>query len=394
MSRPLRVLALHADLHSRQYEASEVWQYVTSLARVPASSLRVAATDGHHVYRIAVDGEDAAAVDPVALRAVLRQRVDVLLVFGSLPLRHLLVAAHARLRGARVVFAPLALLTSDFSRSSWYQGRGRLFRRAKPAVVRMLGLVWRALSSAIVCASWEEVRQSRFPPSNAVLLPWPLPDTPLARAAASEDAVRDPSGPVALICRLDAWRKGFDRVLSWLESHDRDLPRPALLLLAPRTDVVGPIGGDVDATTAGRLRALESRGLIEWDDTSTGTQLIARLRRCRGVLLLSRWEGQPRALREALLLGQPVLTNLSSNLAEVLDVLQAGVIVDGDDAAEVQQGFEALAGIQPDPAAVRQLFDRGRIARFLVRVLHETATGRHRGIDSYYARLARGELTG
>lgn len=389
MTAPLRVLAVHGALHTRLYECSEVWQYLTAMVAHPRSgALQVSATDGETVYRVVVRDGRGEAEDSVPLPVALQAGVDVVCVFGALPWTHLLVALRARRRGARVVFVPLALLTRDFGRGSWYLGRGRIFRRAKPVLVRLLALLWGLVSSRVVCASMEEVRQSRFPRRKTVLLPWPHPDTPLGQAARSSTLAPEPEGPVALVTRVDPWRKGFDRVLAWLEGHGDDLPRPALLLLAPRSDAVGPIADRPDTEVVRRLDALEDLGLLEWDATTMGTDLIARLADCRGVLLLSRWDGQPRALREALLLGLPVLTNRSSHLTEVLDLLGAGVVVDGDDPVAVHRGFQALKGIAPDPGTARMLFDDERIATFLIDLLERTVSGAPPAASSYYAAMA------
>jgi len=279
------------------------------------------------------------------------------------------------------VLVPFVLLTRDFAQNSWYLGRGGLFRRVKPLLVRALGLVWGRVATTICCASSEEVRQSRVPPHKVVLLPWPYPDTPLARAAGEGAIERNPDGPVALLSRLDPWRKGFDRVAAWLERHADDLPRPAVLLLAPRDDS--------DSVLVRRFAELTEAGLVEWDTTSQGAALTERLQQCRGVLLLSRWEGQPRALREALLLGLPVLTTPSSHLTEVFASIGGGMDVDGDNPDDVQRGFLALQGLPASAERARDTFGNRRVGEFLIDVLRGAADGRpdRDPTGDYYAAL-------
>jgi glycosyltransferase involved in cell wall biosynthesis len=380
VSRPLRVLVVHSDLHSRLFECSEVWQYLRALAATTDNGqVAVSATDCRRVYDVTFDTPIGGLVAGTGMLRGLRRPVDVGVVFGPLPWYHLLVALALRLRGVPVVFAPLALLTRDFAQGSWYLGRGRLFRQAKPWLVRALGRLWARAAAVIVCASAHEVRDSGLPPGQVVLLPWPLPDTPLAALAARadmDDLHRDPQGPVALASRYDPWRKGFDRLATWLETHGDALPRPALVLLTPEPEQDDPV--------AVRLRRLAADGLVDWDTTTRGQSLADRLRTCRGAVLLSRWDGQPRALREAALMGLPILCNASANFAEVLDALGAGAVVDGDDPDAVQAGYLQLCGPQDAAVRARALFDPDAVGRFLGEVLAAVAGGRPPPHRSYY----------
>lgn len=385
MSSPVRILAVHGDLLIREYEVTELWRYLADLGRAAGDAVELTATDTRRRFRVDLTTDPPGAIDPVPLR-LRRGEVDVALIFGTLPMRHLLIGLRARRAGTRVLFFPFSLLTSDFSRGSWYLGKGTLWRRAKPLVVRVLARIWSRIAHRVVCSSAEELRQSRIPAGRALLLPWPFPDTPLAAAidAAGPDQ-GDPNGPVALVSRWDPWRKGFDRLAAWLEQHADALPRPAVLLLVPPAGAGGePLGtaGGPEADLRARLEALTEQGLIEWDDQTRGAALAGRLAGCRGAVLLSRWDGQPRVLREALLLGLPILTNRSSHLEEVLALTGAGAIVDGDDPSDVQRGFEAMG--TGDAAMARALFGGDAIGRYLAEAVMALAAGSAPAEPSYY----------
>ncbi len=378
----LRVLVVHKELNHRVFECAELWQYLRGLAGADAGGrLAIEATDCRRVYRVHIDERRADAVVAGPLVRVLRRSYDVAIAFGPLPWYHLVVALAVRARGAPVAFFPLALLTEDFARGSWFVGRGRAFRSAKPAMVRSLAWGWNRLARVICCASAEEARQSRFPARKVVLVPWPVPDSELAEAALAAGRIsRRGDGPVALVSRYDPWRKGFDRVAAWLERHGDALPRPAALLLAPDDHEHAP-------ETRARLLDLEARGLLEWDRHSSGRALLGQLARCRGVVLLSRWEGQPRAIREALLAGLPAIVTPSCNLAELFSVLGGGLVVSGDDPGEIDQAFRALERLRLDPDGVRGALDPHRLGTFLLGVLTATAEGRPVPVRSYYDTL-------
>jgi glycosyltransferase involved in cell wall biosynthesis len=381
MSAPLRVLAVRGDLETRLVEASEVWQYLAALDRAAGGAVTLSATDCTAVSLVDFAAGAGELVDARPLWRALACRFDVVAVFGPLPWRQLAVAAVARLRGARVVLFPLALLTRDFAQRSWYRTSSRAYLRMKPVATRALAWLWARLATVVCCASEAEVVQSRFPAGKVALVPWPFPDTPLAAVTGGEVGPdRTPDGPVAVVSRWDPWRKGFDRLCDWLETAGADLPRPAVMLLVPPPPADDPV--------ADRLRALEAAGLVEWDTTSTGPDLLACLRRCRGVLQLSRWEGQPRALREALLLGLPVATTAGSHLTEVLDLVGGGVVVDGDDPAAISAAFERLGRTCVDLDAVRRVYAPERIGAFLVDLLSAVAAHQAPPQPSYYRALA------
>src|SRR5690606_18179639 len=143
----------------------------------------------------------------------------------------------------------------------------------------------------------------------------------------------DPTGPAAYVGRFDVHRKGIDRLAAWLQvAADSTAERPLLRLFAPAGDAPPPA-----------LAELIARGVVAWDTETSGADLAGPLRQCRALMLLSRYEGQPRVLREAALLGLPVITTTAGNFTEAITALGGGVVVDGDDPAAVQDAFAQVA---------------------------------------------------
>ena len=378
--RPMNVLVVHAWLHRKEVEHLEIYQTVAGLVRAAeAEGSTVSATDGRLLYDTRWDQDGQLVYEPCGgLFSVLGRRWDVAHVHMVLPHLQLLVAAALRLRGTPVVLTPMSMLGDDFASGSWFRTRAPALRRLKPRGVRILGGMWRAVATAYVVQSREEARQARLPMQRCSFLPLPAPRTALADAVSDHAATSAPggeSGPLAFVSRLDSWRKGIDRLCDWLDACADVLPRPAVVLYA----------ADEGQPRPRRLAPLHDEGLLVWDKESRGAALVAGLMRSRGVVLLSRWDGQPRVLREAALLGLPTVSTRSSHFEEVVQALGCGVIVeDADDPAQVQAAFEALVHQPRDAAAAQRLFAKEAVGRSLLLALRRVAGGRpDRTVDHY-----------
>ncbi len=320
----------------------------------------------------------------------LRHRPDVLVVFFPLPVVQIVAAVVMRAFGSRVLLVPMAWLGRDFVSASWFRSGSTLRLRGKAWVGRVVRQLWLNVADLFVCASDHERRQAELPLPRCVLVPLATPVTPLVEALVegSLDLRRDTTPPearpVALVTRFDVYRKGIDRVCAWLDAYRDELPRPAVVLLAPPDD-------DPPAEVV----RLCTDGLIEWDQRSSGADLAGPLGRCRAVILLTRYEGYPRVLREAALAGLPIITTASANFAETLELLstperQAGYIVDGDDARKVQAAFGALEDSPPDGQhRAWRVLDRRRIGSYLAEVTLAAAEGRTPDETSYYRWASR-----
>jgi glycosyltransferase involved in cell wall biosynthesis len=353
---------------------------------VAAAGGQLHATNGRALFRVDAGDDDVTFVRVGGLGTVLRTRFDVAHVHMVTQVRHLLVALVLRLRGTPVVCSPMAMLGDDFAASSWFRTPGAVRRLTKPPLVRALRGCWKLLATLFVCTSAHEARQAGLAPEQVALLPLPLPRSALARRALTlaGDGAAPADAPVAYVGRFDVHRKGIDRLARWLRSArdahgggsapDAPLPRPALRLFAPG-----------DTAPPQDIAELIAAGVIAWDTHTSGADLAAELRRCRALLLLTRYEGQPRVLREAALLGLPIITTEAGNFSEALVALGAGVVVDGDRPDEVRAAFAQVAGLRPSPAAAARLFDRDRLGAFLYDVLDDVARGRAAAADYYRA---------
>lgn len=374
----MRLMIAHRDLLWGQDESSEVDQLVAGMLELDAAMRPdVLATDGRDLYSVELASGSVRYTRRERLAGGHLRDADVVWVLVPLHLRTLLTAVRSRLRGARVVLSPMVMLSAEFAMGRWF-GHGRSPRWVKPMAVRLGRTIWRVVADEFMCVSWHEVRDSSLPPTRAVVAPWPRPLSGLGSVADLEAFVlhREDDAtarPVAFVSRWDPHRKGIDRLARWLSSCADRLPHPAAVLYAPKPPVPPT-----------QLTDLVDRGLLLWDPHIRGAQLAAALRECRGVMLLSRYDGQPRVLREAACLGLPTLSTPASHFAEPVAVLQKGLLVDGDDTAAVQAGFEGLAGADRSSRTARRLFDRAQVAAFVVRALADVAAGRPVSARDYY----------
>lgn len=377
---PLRVLVVHGALGWRENEGGEIADVIYGLLRrVEATGGQMLATDARALFRVERSGDDVDFVRIADLAAVVRADVDVVHVHMVTKLRRLLLALLFRLRGVPVVCSPMGMLGDDFATRSWFRQTSRVRLAVKRAMLRARRSSWRVVATTFVCTSRHEARQAHLPAEKVILLPLPVPRSTLAqRAIGGEPPPRrdHDAFPIAYVGRFDVRRKGIDRLAAWLEASRAEVPHPALRLFAPQ--------GDLPAA----MDALVADGIVDWDQHTTGAELAETLGDCRGLVLLTRYEGQPRVLREAVLLGLPVITTVSSNFAEVIDTLGAGVVVDGDRPSEVQAAFHSIADLDISRSAAAQLLDREHIGAFLHDQLVAVADGAAVARD-YYAQSSR-----
>ena len=355
-----RLLVAHRGLLSQRDEVADLCETVAGAveAGLPGH-VELEVTDLRYRYRATVQG---GAFEPVPtgrlLPALLSGRYDIALIHEPVPLMHLLLAAVLRCRGTTVVHQPINMISRAYCMSAWFAPRSWLFRRVRPALVWLTTLGWKFIANGFLCVSAHEIEDSNLRPARCRVVRWPRPPTGLA-AATYESAEGEsrlgatglgPDAPLAFVNRFDWHRKGFDRLCQWLEDYGHQLPRPAVLLLAPKPPDIPD-----------RLQKLVDEGLIEWNTTATGRSLHRELMRCRALLLLSRYDGQSRVLREASLAGLPTISTVDSHFAEIVSALGCGFVIDGDDPAELQQAFSEVSEQVCSVAAARKLFDRAPI---------------------------------
>lgn len=367
----LRVLAVHRGLLQRRDESAEVLEHIVGLL---AADVDVYASEGRYVYRAVMHGDRVEYCPQGILSASAVRAVDVVHVHMPIPIAHVAVALLARLVDTPVVLSPVGMLGHAYGESSWFRGREGSFTRTKPWIVRTLRLLWRHLATEFICLGWQEAADARLPRGRTAVVPWPTPQTWVPRGATPHATPSgDGDNPVAFVSRMDIHRKGIDRLADWLLAYADVLPRPAAVLFAPD-----------NGRRTERLDEARRRGLVEWDNLTTGGMLQERLARCRGVALLSRWEAFPRVLREAALLGLPTISPPEAQFTDIVQRVGAGAVIDPGDVTAVQRAFSQIAGQRGDACVAGAIFDRVAIGAFLALVLRAAADGQRPTPQSYY----------
>jgi glycosyltransferase involved in cell wall biosynthesis len=146
--------------------------------------------------------------------------------------------------------------------------------------------------------------------------------------------------PVVYWGRQDYKMKGLDRLLAgveWARKYEGELPFH-LFIIGP-----GYQGGeqlvrrDVENRDLGGCVTILLPGEYQRGD-------ISPLRDASMSVLLSRWDGIPRALRESLALGVPVLASKETHFGSVIQESGAGIILeDADDPASVGEALLEMA---------------------------------------------------
>lgn len=396
-----QVLIVNASWGWAREEGLDIQQLMNGMCATVPPGGRLMGTDGRSVFD--VDLSDPSHVEPLgSWRLLIRMRIDVAHVYMVLPPLHLLLAILLRVRGVPVVCTPIGMLGRNFATASWFKPNSRSRQRLKPFQVAVWAWCWRVVASGFFCLGQDEARQAGLPMSRCALAPMPVPISELASAipaAASPQARTIESGsverPVALVSRFDPYRKGFDRIFHWVAEYASELPRPAVRVFAASPEGVTEIGLG------------EHHGWVHWDPDTRGAALAPALMACRAVILLSRWEGQPRVLREAALLGIPTISTACGNFCEVVTAIGAGVVVDGDRPEEINAAFVAVATHPRDPSRARAIFDPKRIAAYHWQVLeavarseefpasyYELFTAQYAVASPESADLARGDVVG
>ncbi|MDB5067591.1 MAG: hypothetical protein JWM18_4025 [Chloroflexi bacterium] len=144
-------------------------------------------------------------------------------------------------------------------------------------------------------------------------------------------------------------RKGIPELLAALEEL------PGLHL-----DIIGPVSaepGDLGSECMRAVRVAESGGRVRYLGTLSAADVAARLRDASMFVLLSRAEGMPVALLEAMASGLPCVVTDVGAMSRIVGDASCGVVVDGGDAAAVTRALRRLAS---SGDARVQLGDRAR----------------------------------
>ncbi len=378
----MRVLFVHREIVHDVDVAYEIRELITGLHVARRGEIEIWLCDGTRLYDSRVVGEQPGERLQSNLRGTIADidwpSLDVVVVESPHPLRHLPVVELARRHRVPIVQQPNALLTDEAIERMWTRPESWAWRHFKHRTFSSLRTYWWDRADAWLFLSRHELDATHAPESRSAIIPWAVPNTALARSITSSSMappIRDPDGPVAFVSRDSPYMKGFDRLVTWLFDYADVLPRPAAVLC-----VTSQQPGDRTIVEAQR------RGLLRWDRLSRGADLMPVLQQGRASMLLSRWDGFPRVVREAALIGLPVIVNAETHSTDFVDTLpDAGFVVPSDNPAALHAAFEACAHIAPDPVAARRLLDRTAIGRFMAEALERVADGHDLNGRSYFA---------
>jgi glycosyltransferase involved in cell wall biosynthesis len=287
------------------------------------------ARHGHRVLVAAGPGPerdglgDAEVVSPRAFESVSAE-LDVLHVWGVFLPAQLALARRCR-GGSALVVSPIAhLMEHHMRRRQWKKVPymlvlGRAIARRRPTVHLFSAAERSGASRYLRPQSWFEATLGIFPPPGADVAPG------------------DPGEYLLFFGRNDVHHKGIDVLLAgYAASRHAGLGLPLTIAGRPHghsreliRDAVSRLGLD------GAVR------IVEEPDEPEKWRL---LRGARAQVFLSRWDGPPRPVREALAVGTPTVVSIETNMAAVVEAAGAGRSVTLDPAVVAQALREAEDG--------------------------------------------------
>jgi glycosyltransferase involved in cell wall biosynthesis len=232
--------------------------------------------------------------------------------------------ALALVAAARAGRAKTALHIHAYDLVDRVDGRSGLLRPILAATLRLVTV-------AVVLGEPEAERLRGLAPNVAVRL---LPN------AIDTDVFHPTSNGVgtpvrAVVVGAVGRRKGIPELLAALEEL------PGLHL-----DIIGPVSaepGDLGSECLRAVRSAESEGRVRYLGTLSAADVAARLRDASMFVLLSRAEGMPVALLEAMASGLPCVVTEVGTMARIVRDASCGLVVEGDDAAAVSRALRHLA---------------------------------------------------
>jgi glycosyltransferase involved in cell wall biosynthesis len=250
------------------------------------------------IWVVASDGDvtdglgDAIAINP---RDAVRLRPDVAHSMGMLVPAQLFL--HRALRARANVISPLGHLMDE------HLARGRkkttYLRAIRLLLPRRLSVHLFSEQERAGAARWIGNRPMHIAPAGIFLAP-------------SDGDTRD-GDYLLFLGRNDVRQKGIDLLLEgYTTAVGRGLELPLL--------IAGNSHGDSDAMIDRLAHGLQVERLGPVDDA----EKWRLFRGARALAFLSRWDGPPRPIREALAVGTPVIVSPGTNMAELVVDFAAG----------------------------------------------------------------------
>lgn len=288
------------------------------------SNFNVLATDGKYTYSVKKKSESYSLhiIEKFLLWNIITSQT-IVHFHGGLIIKCMSDALLLHLFGVKIYLSPCSQLSDELKACSWrgeFVGLNRLFRTLTINIIRF---IWISISGKIICLSSHEADSSHIPIKKRIICPWPTPHTALSQVALKASLERKKSGNkvkitdnlnLAYIGRFSLYPKGLDIL----------------------NESIKDIGNDVRIFLYTPPLRLETRQNIEfstyfndaiWDTETHGAGLYKHLQQLDAVVNLSRWDGQPRALREAMLCDCFTLSTKESHFSDIHDEFGTGVTV-------------------------------------------------------------------
>lgn len=141
--------------------------------------------------------------------------------------------------------------------------------------------------------------------------------------------------------RNDIHQKGIDLLI---DGYERAVQGGLELPLV----IAGRSHGASEAFLAAAASRPSLKGRLELRGDTSDIQRAELMRKARSFVFLSRWDGPPRPIREAIALGVPVIVSTGTNLGALVEQHHAGVHVDG---SSEQVGAALLRASDADEVA-------------------------------------------
>ncbi len=180
--------------------------------------------------------------------------------------------------------------------------------------------------------------------TRTIIFPWPALPCPFTRNNANNwyESTGKESGMFRFVVwsRLDYWMKGIDRLLDGTAKMFQQRPD---LKDRIRVYIIGPDYENGGSTTQKHIERLGLGGTVFWlapGEYPAGS--LQPLADANASVLFSRWDGFPRALRESLALGVPIVVSRETHFEDIVQQFHCGSVAkNADDPSSVADALIA-----------------------------------------------------
>jgi glycosyltransferase involved in cell wall biosynthesis len=271
-------------------------------------------------HRESLDDVEILRPDQLASTA---GRLDLIHLWGIFIPQQLWLARRVA-RTTPIVFSPMGHLIAAHLRRRWWK-KAPYLAAIRPVVSR-----WRPVAHLFSAVE--------RPGANRFLRPVMDFEATLGVFPASGAAARDVDEEgdyILFFGRNDVYQKGIDLLLKgYALARKRSLDLPLR--------IAGQPAGNSTAVLRRHVADLDLSGHVTVLGSVTDSQKWGLLKSARCLAFLSRWDGPPRPIREALAVGTPVMVTPGTNLASLVAEASAGIVVDPRP-EDIAQGLEEAA---------------------------------------------------